>query len=130
MVPVACPVPDRAEGAPKLSGRLAIDLQPDTRAARIYGRTRIDEEYFCNFELDPAFQPQLAASGLCLSGLGERGEIRIVELLGHRFFVATAFLPQHTSAPGRPHPLVTAYLEAVLARREAAATPGASRGRK
>ena len=46
--------------------------------------------------------------------MGEEGEARIVEMIDHRFFLATLFQPQLTSKEGSPHPLITAYLEAVL----------------
>ena len=39
---------------------------------------------------------------MVVSGLGGDGEIRIVELPGHPFFLATLFLPQTGSAPGFP----------------------------
>jgi hypothetical protein len=35
-----------------------------------------------------------------------------VELPSHRFFVATLFVPQTSSAPDAPHPLIGAYLAA------------------
>jgi CTP synthase (UTP-ammonia lyase) len=41
-------------------------------------------------------------------------DARIVELANHPFYVATLFLPQISSRPERPHPLIVAYLRAVL----------------
>jgi CTP synthase (UTP-ammonia lyase) len=35
-----------------------------------------------------------------------------MELMNHRFFVATLFLPQLSSSPATPHPLIMAYLRA------------------
>jgi CTP synthase (UTP-ammonia lyase) len=43
------------------------------------------------------------------------GEVRVVEISDHPFYVATLYLPQISSAPGSPHPLIVAYLRAVLA---------------
>lgn len=42
------------------------------------------------------------------------GEARILELPGHPFYVATLFVPQMSSSPERPHPLVVAFLQAAL----------------
>lgn len=118
ITPVACPVVGRPEGAPKLSGKLKLKVTPDSLAYRIYQRQRIEEieeaeeEFLCNFELNPAFQGMMEKGGLRLVGRGENGEVRIVELSGHRFFLATLFLPQLGSRKGSPHPLITAYLEA------------------
>ena len=49
---------------------------------------------------------------LGVSGHDEDGSVRIVELAAHPFFIATLFVPQVISSPGKPHPLIMAYLEA------------------
>jgi CTP synthase (UTP-ammonia lyase) len=110
ITPVSCPVPAASQGAPKLSGKLKVKLLPDTRTFRIYGRPEIEEEFFCNFELNPALQDRVLAGDLKGTGFGEHGEARVVELRGHRFFLATGFLPQLASQPGSAHPLITAFL--------------------
>jgi CTP synthase (UTP-ammonia lyase) len=38
----------------------------------------------------------------------------LVELPGHPFYVATLFVPQASSTPDRPHPLVTAFVRAAV----------------
>lgn len=48
-------------------------------------------------------------------GVDSNGEVRIVELSNHRFFIATLFVPQLSSSPETPHPLITAYLKAAMA---------------
>ena len=45
--------------------------------------------------------------------MGASGEIRMIELADHPFFIATLFLPQTRSG----HPLIAGYAEAVSARR-------------
>ena len=97
-----------------LSGKLKIKVHLNSRAFAIYQRREIEEEFTCNYELNPTFQSTMAAGGLRIAGLGENGEARIVELEDRHFFVATLFLPQLTSTKGKPHPLITAYLDAVL----------------
>jgi CTP synthase (UTP-ammonia lyase) len=114
---VSCPVPGRPEGAPRLSGQQRISLRPGSLVARIYRQAEIDEEFTCNYELNPAFQSDLEEAGLQLVGADERGLARVVELGDYPFFVATLFLPQLASREGRPHPLIAAYLEAVVAGR-------------
>jgi CTP synthase (UTP-ammonia lyase) len=57
-----------------------------------------------------------------VSGLGGAGEVRIVELPGHPFFLATLFLPQARSTASRPHPLLAGYAAAAVASREARAS--------
>jgi CTP synthase (UTP-ammonia lyase) len=43
------------------------------------------------------------------------GEVRMVEMPDHRFFLATLFLPQLSSSFNRPHGLIVAYLNAAIA---------------
>ena len=38
-----------------------------------------------------------------------------MELSGRPFYVATLFVPQMSSRPEKPHPLIVAYLRAALA---------------
>ena len=88
-------------------------------ASRIYKQPEIEEQFNCNYELNPAYQDVIEAEGLRISGVGDNGEARIVELTGYRFFLATAFQPQMTSEEGRPHPLIIAYLQAAVNFQEA-----------
>lgn len=114
IVLVSCPVDNRPEGAPRLSGKLKIKVSPDSLAFRIYQRTEVAEAFNCNYELNPDFRGTLEASGLRVSGVSEEGGARIVELPDHYFFIATGFVPQFTSEATKPHPLIIAYLEAAL----------------
>ena len=66
--------------------------------------------------MNPDYVDRLQAAGLRVSGYGEDGEIRIVELPDHPFFLATLFLPQARSTSATPHPLLRGYAAAVTAR--------------
>jgi CTP synthase (UTP-ammonia lyase) len=91
---------------------LRVRLEPGSRAAEAYGATEVQERYYCNFGLDPRHQALLHARGLRVAGADDDGEARVVELPEHPFFVATLFVPQTGSEPGRPHPLVAAFVRA------------------
>ena len=71
--------------------------------------------------MNPDYRLQFEACGLRVSGVGDEGEIRIVEIPEHPFFVATLFLPQARSTADSPHPLLVGYAAAVVACREARA---------
>jgi CTP synthase (UTP-ammonia lyase) len=89
---------------------------PGSRAAKLYGDEVAIEDYRCNYGVDAGYAGYHAAferSGLRLSGFGEDGELRIIELPDHPFFLATLFLPQMRSAPGRPHPLLAGFAAAI-----------------
>ncbi len=61
---------------------------------------------------------RLAQGGLAVSGVGEAGEVRIVELPRHPFFVVTLFVPQAGSTASHPHPLVAGFAAAARASAE------------
>jgi CTP synthase (UTP-ammonia lyase) len=103
VTPLACSLVGRAE---------RVTIVPDTRAAAIWGSPTALEDFRCNYGADRTYHRALAQAGLGLSGFGDEGELRIVELSGHPFFLATLFLPQLRSTPGRPHPLLVAFASA------------------
>lgn len=110
---VACPVPDRDESAPKLSGRPQhVHVREDSRAREILGTDRVDEEYFCNYELNPDYDELFEERGLEFTGFGDRGDSRIYEIPAHPFYIGTLFQPQRRSRAGAPHPLAVAFVKA------------------
>ncbi len=115
IAPVACAAPNRQPGAPKLSGGLAVKILPGTNLSRIYGRQEAEEEYFCNYEVNRAYESRFESAGLIISARGPDGEVRAVELPGHRFFLGSLFQPHMASAAGKPHPLFVHFLQAAAA---------------
>jgi CTP synthase (UTP-ammonia lyase) len=91
-----------------------IKLLEGTRIRAIYGRDKIVEGYNCSYGLNPAFRALLEASPLRVSGVDDAGDVRVVELDGHPFFVATLFQPERSALTGAAHPLIAAYLRAAL----------------
>jgi CTP synthase (UTP-ammonia lyase) len=85
---------------------------PGSRAATLYGTSAVEEDFFCNYGLNPEYSPQLEAAGLRITGVDGDGMARIVELDGHPFFVATLYCFQTRSRPGEAHPLVAGFVEA------------------
>jgi CTP synthase (UTP-ammonia lyase) len=111
--PVACAVPDRANGAPRLSGPIPeIRLRPGSYLQSFYAQDTAVEEFFCNFEVNPDFEWISMEAGFPIVARGSKGEIRAIESPTHRFFVATLFQPQLSSKPDAPHPLVVAFAQA------------------
>jgi CTP synthase (UTP-ammonia lyase) len=91
---------------------LSVTVQPGSRAHALYGRTEVEEAYYCNFGLNPAYQMDLHAAGLRVVAVDATGEARILELPEHRFFLATLFVPQQRSTPTSPHPLISGFVQA------------------
>ena len=87
---------------------------PDSLAFRAYRRLKSEEEFRCNYGLNPAYQDALSAHGLRISGVDSNGEARIIELPEHPFYLGTLFLPQLSSSLEQPHPLIEAYIRATI----------------
>jgi GNAT superfamily N-acetyltransferase len=92
--------------------RAEVELLADSLAHAAYGATRVSEEYRCSYGLDPEYEPALERAGLRVTGRDREGAARAVELRGHPFHVGTLYVPQLSSSPERPHPLVLAFLRA------------------
>ena len=98
----------------------SISISPGSRAAGLYGATETTESFYCNFGVDPECARLLEPGGLAVTGMSSDGEVRIVELVEHPFFLATLFIPQMRSTPAEPHPLIAGF---VAAAREHARAP-------
>ena len=97
-----------------------IMLQPGSRVAALYGQSEVVEAYHCSFGLNPHYESLLADADLRISGRDSGGEVRIVELETHPFYVATLFQPERSAFKGHAHPLITAYVAAMLEQRAGA----------
>ncbi len=101
-----------------LAGReMELTFSPGSQVAEIYGATSAIEQYYCNFGVNPDHVSRLKSGPLRITGSDSDGEIRVIELPGHPFFVGTLFVPQTHSTADQPHPLVTAFIK-VAYRRE------------
>lgn len=96
-----------------------VMVVPGTLAAKILGPGRRTERYNCSYGLNPEYLETLTARGLRFSGFDDSGEVRIMELPGHPFFVGTLFQPERQEDGTQPHPLIRAF--AVAAAERAAA---------
>ena len=93
----------------------SIKIIPGSLAHRAYGQEEVTEQFACNYGLNPQFRDKVEKGQLKITGVGLDGEVRVVEVSDHPFYVATLFLPQISSDQERPHPLIVAYLRAALA---------------
>lgn len=115
IAPVFCSLPRNADDPPTLHGIGTIRLVTGSRLHSIYGVGLAEEGYFCSYHVNPDFVPRFEAAGIRIAAVTRSGEVRAVELPGHRFFIATLFQPQLGSRPGKPHPFVQAFVEAARA---------------
>jgi CTP synthase (UTP-ammonia lyase) len=87
-------------------------------AHRLYGTERVEEGYHCSYGLNPDFAHSIRdRDELCVEGTDEAGDIRIVRLRHHPFFLATLFQPERSSIKGLVHPLIREFVSASAGRR-------------
>ncbi|MFJ8628092.1 hypothetical protein ACIRD3_35380 [Kitasatospora sp. NPDC093550] len=97
----------------------AVTVTPGTLAERVLGTTRTLERYHCAYGLHPAYLDRLRAGGLRFSGADESGEVRILELPEHPFFLASLFQPELSGDGTRAHAMIRALAAAAVAHAEA-----------
>lgn len=120
ITPVQRPKPIVRPGAPLLSGTDTVLPVPGTLLAQLCSNEPLRAEYYCSFETNSEYVSRWQAAGLCVTGLGEQGELRAFSLPSSRFFLATLFQPQLSSRARAPHPIVSGFLRACA---ESASTP-------
>jgi len=94
--------------------KMEVTIKPGSRSACAYQAIRATEAYYCNFGLNPVYRESLEPAGIEITGRDENGDVRIVELATHPFFIGTLFVPQAGSTPQHPHPLILKFCQAVI----------------
>lgn len=92
-----------------------VRFRPGSRIAVAYGRGSAMEGYHCRYGLNPQLQETLVSGPLRATAHDDAGEIRVVELDGHPFFVATLFQPERAALTGQLPPAVVAFAQASVA---------------
>ncbi|MER5217607.1 hypothetical protein ABT063_45625 [Streptomyces sp. NPDC002838] len=90
-----------------------VHIEAGTLAQSVTGSERTVERYFCAYGPSRHLDT-LRAHGLRFSGHDEDGHVRIAELPGHPFFLASLFQPELSGDGSRPHPIVRALARAAV----------------
>ncbi|GAA4895873.1 hypothetical protein ACFPM3_16165 [Streptomyces coeruleoprunus] len=93
-----------------------VRLAPGSLAEAVMGVERSVERYQCAYGPVGRHVETLRAHGLRFSGEDEAGGVRIVELPGHPFFLATLFQPELSGNGSRAHPMIRAFATAAARR--------------
>jgi CTP synthase (UTP-ammonia lyase) len=91
---------------------MTVHIKEGSRAAAAYCSSTATERYYCNFGLNLDYLDTIVQAGLQVTGTDQDGEPRILELPDRPFFMATLFVPQTSSTPGEPHPIVKSFVAA------------------
>lgn len=88
-----------------------IVIAADSAIAKAYGKLSTHEGYHCNFGVNPTFVDELADFPLRISAWDSEGDVRGIELPGHKFFVATLFQSERAALQDEISPLVAAWIK-------------------
>ncbi|WP_405868188.1 glutamine amidotransferase-related protein [Streptomyces sp. NBC_00005] len=96
-----------------------VHVEPGSLAQSVLGSERTVERYFCAYGPSRHLDT-LRAHGIRFSGHDEDGHVRIAELPGHPFFLASLFQPELAGDGSHPHPMVRALARAAVKHSEQA----------
>ena len=117
--PVICLLEEQqgveSKGATMRLGTCRTCLKEGTLARRLYGREEVGERHRHRYEFNQNYRQQIEEAGLLISGSSPDDTLaEIVEIPGHRFFVAVQFHPEFQSKPNAPHPVFAGFVKAAL----------------
>jgi CTP synthase len=96
-------------------GAYDADLRKDSKAAEIYGTTRISERHRHRYEVNMRYRDLLEDKGLLFSGISPDGLLpEVVEYKDHPWFIGVQYHPELKSRPFAPHPLFASFIEAAV----------------
>jgi CTP synthase len=105
-----------AKGGTMRLGAQDCDLKKGTKAAAIYGKTRISERHRHRYEFNNEYLKSYEEAGMIPSGINpENNLVEIIELKNHPYFVGAQFHPELKSTVANPHPLFVNFVAASLA---------------
>jgi len=90
-----------------------IILEQESQIKKIYNQELIVEAFNCNFGVNPDYQYLLEiGSTMHITGRDQAGNVRIIELDNHPFFIATLYQPERSALMGICHPLIKSFIQA------------------
>ena len=94
-------------------GAYDCELRSDSRAASIYGATKISERHRHRYEFNNEFLEAYENAGMIPVGKNPAtGLVEVVEVKDHPFYVGVQFHPEYKSTVENPHPLFMAFVKA------------------
>ncbi|MFI7409459.1 hypothetical protein ACIBU0_12415 [Streptomyces sp. NPDC049627] len=90
-----------------------VVLEAGSLAQSVIGAERTVERYSCHYGPSRHLDT-LREHGLRFSGQDTQGQVRMAELPGHPFFLASLFQPELSGDGSRPHPMVRGLARAAV----------------
>lgn len=100
-------------------GKYECVVKKGSKAASVYGSTKIWERHRHRYEVNNEYMEKLKKAGLVFSGLSPDGMLaEMIELPELDWFVASQFHPEFKSRPEHPHPLFNGLISTAVKRIE------------
>ncbi|HSE29062.1 MAG TPA: CTP synthase [Candidatus Saccharimonadales bacterium] len=104
-----------ATGGTMRLGNYTCKLAKGSLAEKIYGSNEIVERHRHRYEVNQKYKEFYEKAGLVVSGLSPNGKlVEMVEIPGHKYFIATQAHPEFRSRPDRVHPLFDGFIKAAM----------------
>ena len=94
-------------------GAYQCKLKRETKAYAAYRHEKISERHRHRYEFNNKYKEVMEKNGMIFSGFHPKGNlVEIIELKGHKWFVACQFHPEFKSKPDKAHPLFRDFIRA------------------
>ena len=96
-------------------GEYPCNISKNTKAATIYGKSRISERHRHRYEFNNKYLKKFEDAGMVASGVNPNGNlVEIIEYKNHPWFIGVQFHPEYKSTVENPHPLFVKFVKAAL----------------
>lgn len=96
-------------------GSYPCEIKKGTKAAAIYGKTKINERHRHRYEFNNKYLEVFFKNGMIMSGTNpDLDLVEMIELKDHPWFIGVQFHPELKSTVQNPHPLFVKFIKAAL----------------
>ncbi|MDJ1466286.1 CTP synthase [Cytophagaceae bacterium DM2B3-1] len=96
-------------------GAYPCDLKKGSRAAQVYGKSKISERHRHRYEFNNQYLEAYEKAGMTATGINpDTGLVEIVEIKDHPWFVGVQFHPELKSTVMNPQPLFVHFVKAAV----------------
>ncbi len=96
-------------------GSYPCELKKGSKAAHVYGKTKISERHRHRFEFNSQYAEAFEKAGMIPTGINpDTGLVEIMELKDHPWFVGVQFHPELKSTVMNPQPLFVHFVKAAM----------------
>lgn len=96
-------------------GAYECRLEPESHAAKAYGKTVVNERHRHRFEFNNDYRARFENAGMkCVGENPATHLVEVVELPDHRWFIGTQYHPEYSSTVLDPNPLFVSFVSAAI----------------